>query len=401
QQERRAARRAATAARRAAEPPHARRRRLLLRWSWLPAAVLLGLGVHLLVLLPVYAQGRAAWDAGDDDAATTVFERQRSVVPVEQWKADFNAGTAAYRDGWYATAIDALDQALVGVPDEHRCAVQTNRALAHGAMGEEAAAYAEEQLAEAEAVRVAEVARATGEPYDEEVLEPAYEGGDPPTYPEEIRYVQYLFERAADHAALAAEALADPACATPPSGGAGGGGGGGADERAERQEEAEQDLAERSAQAQDAADAAFDAEQSPPRDWRAPGAGSGASGDRGDGEQDGAAGDQGGADGGQSGADGDAGEPGGQPGGQSGGQSGEQDGQQGGEQGGQQTGTGAPVPTPEQAAEAERRERLAERNREAGGAGGGSGSSGGSPGTAPGTGPGPGRGGGAPGGRGW
>ncbi|QCB92510.1 hypothetical protein [Cellulomonas shaoxiangyii] len=246
-----AGRRAARRAARAAEPPHVRRRRRLLFWTWLPAAVLLFFGVHMLVLLPVYGQGRAAWDAGDDGAAMEVFDRQRSAVPVEQWKADFNAGTARARAGLWSSALDALDQALVGVPDEHRCAVQTNRATVLEAYTTEMEAAADDALAEAVAVGVALVARAAGEPYDEEVLEPPYEGADPPVYSEELRWAHYLLEEAADHAALRAEALADPACPTPPSSGAGGGGGGGGDEEREQEQQAAQEqLAELSERAQ-------------------------------------------------------------------------------------------------------------------------------------------------------
>ncbi len=273
--ERRAAEATARRAELAAQPPHVRRRRRLLRWSWLPAAVVLGFATHLLVVNVVYAQGRAAWDAGEDQDAIDVFDRQRSVVPVEQWKADFNAGTAYLRAERTARALDALDQALVGVPDAHRCAVQTNRALALEGEQANLVEMAQRSLDEAEEILAAQVARDAGEPYDEELVEPPYDDADP--YVEELRWAQYLLDSAADQAALRIEALADPACTPPPS--AGGGGGGGEDEqdeqdaRDEARGQAQQQVRELGELAQDVGETATAAEQGGSAPSPAPGSG--------------------------------------------------------------------------------------------------------------------------------
>lgn len=239
-------------------PPHARRRRRLLRWSWLPAGLLLALALNLVLLGPQFREARALYDAGDDWESIDAFDRQERWAVVERWKASFNAGTARYRAGLYSSAIRYLDEALGTVPDEHRCDVQTNRALALLAQEEESRVAAEEQLAFTEALAEALDAQAAGEPFDAEVLEPPYEGADPPELADELWLASFYLRDAADSAALAAEALADPACTPPPSEGGGGGeddedeapqdpadpqdqdGGGGEDEADSPQQQAEQ-----------------------------------------------------------------------------------------------------------------------------------------------------------------
>jgi len=214
--------RAAREARRRAVPAHVRRRRRLLRWSWLPALGLLGFAVSLLTLGPGYREARAAYDAGDEWDAVDLFDSLDGRTFVEGWKGAFNAGTARYRAGLYSTAIRDLDEALETVPDEHRCDVQTNRALALQAHEQETREEAEVQLAYVEELAAALDAQAAGEPYDAELLEPPYEGADEPTVADELGFAGYLLRMAADDAALAAEALADPACTPPPSQGGGG-----------------------------------------------------------------------------------------------------------------------------------------------------------------------------------
>lgn len=217
-----AERRASRRARIRALPPHARRRRRLLRWSWLPALLLVAFAWNLLALGPGYRDARAAYDAGEEWDAIDAFDRVDRWTFVERWKGAFNAGTARYRAGLYGSAVDHLDRALETVPDEHRCAVQTNRVLALQAGEQEYSAEAEEQLERARAVAEALAARDADEPYDEEILEPRYEGADAPTVADELDYAHYLLRMAAEDAALAAEALADPACTPPPSSGGGG-----------------------------------------------------------------------------------------------------------------------------------------------------------------------------------
>lgn len=239
-------------------PPHARRRRRLLRWSWLPAGLLLGLALNLLLLGPRYTEARGLYDVGDEWEAIDAFDRQERWAVVERWKASFNAGTARYRAGLYSGAVRYLDEALETVPDEHRCDVQTNRALALLGQEEEDRTRAEEQLAFTEALVEALEAQAAGEPFDPEVLEPPYEGADPPELADELWLASFYLRDAADSAALAAEALADPACTPPPSQGGGGedddedeapqdpadpqdqDGGGGEDEAGSPQQQAEQ-----------------------------------------------------------------------------------------------------------------------------------------------------------------
>jgi len=218
---RRSERRAARRDRVRALPPHLRRRRRMLRWSALPAVLLLGFALSLLQLGPQYAAARAAYDDDQWWDAIDLFERQDRWALVELWKGPFNEGTALLRADMPRSAVEPLDRALELVPDEHRCLVQTNRALALAGSEKERTERAEEQLEYAQAVADAVAAQEAGEPYDAEVLEPRYEGGDPPVVADELWYAAYLFREAADDAALLAEALADPACVPPPSQGGG------------------------------------------------------------------------------------------------------------------------------------------------------------------------------------
>ncbi|WP_143320260.1 hypothetical protein [Cellulomonas iranensis] len=231
-------RRAAKRARIAAMPLHRRRRRRLLRWSWLPALLLLAFALNLSRMAPGYAAARDVYDHGDEWRAVDAFEQVKDRTIVERWKAAFNAGTAAYRAGRYTRAVDHLDEALAGVPEQHRCDVQTNRALALQAAEASAVKSADEQLEYARKLADALAAQAAGEPYDPADLEPRY-GDEPPVLADEMSYASFLLRLAADKAALAAEALGDPACTPPPSQGGGGeddqedqgGGGGGQDEQ--------------------------------------------------------------------------------------------------------------------------------------------------------------------------
>ncbi|MBO0920011.1 hypothetical protein J1G42_04135 [Cellulomonas sp. zg-ZUI222] len=234
----RAQRRAARRDRVRALPPHLRRRRRLRRWSAVPVVLLLVFAFTLLLLGPRYAEARAAYDEDRTWEALELFEELEGFALVERWKGPFNSGTARYRAGMPRLAVEHLDRALELVPDEHRCTVQTNRILALTASEEETTERAEEQLAYAQAVADALAAQEAAEPYDAEVLEPPYEGADPPVVSDELWYAGYLFRRAADDAAMLAEALADPACTPPPSQGGGGGedddaqgGGGGEDDQ--------------------------------------------------------------------------------------------------------------------------------------------------------------------------
>ncbi|MBO3102263.1 hypothetical protein [Cellulomonas fengjieae] len=218
-----ARRRAAKRARLQAMPPHARRRRRLLRWSWLPALLLLSFAWNLAALGPGYRDARAAYDEGDPWDAADAFELVDVWAVVEGWKGAFNAGTAFYRADRHDRAIEYLDEALQTVPRAHRCDVQTNRALAFQAREKDNLEYAEEHLAETQALAEALAAQEAGEPFDAQLLEPPYEGAEAPVLADELQFAGYLFRIAADDAALAAEALADPACAPPPSQGGGGG----------------------------------------------------------------------------------------------------------------------------------------------------------------------------------
>lgn len=196
------------------KPPLTRRqvtRRVLLWCSPVPIVVAVVFGVFML---GAGAGFRTAMDAYDDGDWSTAWLEFRDVRgnPVERWKGYYNAGTAAVREELWWSAVDDLDTALETVPDAHRCAVQTNRAIALEAYGDEQVADAQESIEAARALLDAETARAAGEPYDESLFEPPYEGADEPSSAEELDWAAYLMRDARDQYAFAAEAAAEPLC---------------------------------------------------------------------------------------------------------------------------------------------------------------------------------------------
>lgn len=128
-----------TAQRTAEEQRRVRRRRWLL-WGALPlwlGAFLYGgylTAVHLAMNGSVgqYSQGDYE-NAGWASLATTSLSR---LNPFERWKPPFATGTAFVADDDPQLGLFYLDTALDRVPDEHRCMVQTNRAIALEGIGD-------------------------------------------------------------------------------------------------------------------------------------------------------------------------------------------------------------------------------------------------------------------------
>lgn len=187
-------------------PPRERRpaRWGLIGWSaflWVPAlavaGVLLGMTLSAQTAVSSYRdqeQGRGA----------TTFAWLDQWAPMEQWKAPFGEGTARMADGQSPRlALFSLDRALRLVPDDARCDVQTNRAVALSAVADESMAEA------ADHVRwITELSRirGAGEPLPEDP-----EWGDL-TLSELVDAGQDLTEQAQTNYLAAAEALMDPTC---------------------------------------------------------------------------------------------------------------------------------------------------------------------------------------------
>jgi len=218
-------------------PPRVRRRRLLFWLSLVPAIVVLSYGIHFTSLNATFARAEAHYAAGDYWEAYEVFKGMRSPNLVDPWKAHFNVGTAAFREDMLFVAELSLDEALELVPEEHRCDVQTNRALVLEASGEDYKEQAETQYTWALAQREAEAARMRGEPYDATLFELDYDDTEITSTQrfEDAALDQYF---AADYFARAAEAINDPACQGASS----------PDASQEEQEQAEQEQQQREAE---------------------------------------------------------------------------------------------------------------------------------------------------------
>ncbi len=187
-------------------PPRERRpaRGALIGWSafvWLPALVI----ATVLVSMTLSARSAAsAYRDGDAGHGADTFAWLDQWAPMEQWKAPYNEGTARMADGQSARlALYSFDRALRLAPEEARCDVQTNRAVALSGVADEAMAEAGQY-----AVWIAELSRlrGAGEPLPEDP-----EWGDR-TLGELVDAGQDLTEQAQDNYAAAADALLDPSC---------------------------------------------------------------------------------------------------------------------------------------------------------------------------------------------
>ena len=186
-------------------------RRVLLWCCPVPIIVAIVYGAMMIQVGPTFRNGMAAYADEQWRDSWYTFRSLRG-NPIEEWKGDFAAGTAALRYELYQGAVNDLDRALARVPDEHRCLVQTNRAIAYEALGDERTQEAQEELDAALALAEAEAARAAGEPYDATLFEPPYEGADEPTSADGLWSATFQMQDARDAYAFAIEASQDEAC---------------------------------------------------------------------------------------------------------------------------------------------------------------------------------------------
>jgi len=193
-------------------------RRVLLWCCPVPIIVAIAYGAMMIQVGPVFRSGMAAYADEQWRDSWYAFRSLRGNA-IEEWKGDFAAGTAALRYELYLSATSDLDSALARVPDEFRCLVQTNRAIAYEALGDERTADAQEELEAALALAEAEEARAAGEPYDATLFEPPYEGADEPTSADELWSATFRMQDARDAYAFAIEASQDEACGSSSSDG--------------------------------------------------------------------------------------------------------------------------------------------------------------------------------------
>ncbi|WP_277207448.1 hypothetical protein [Isoptericola croceus] len=162
------------------------------KWLWAPAGVvvpiLLAVGLQLTFAPSVSSWGRQDYLDGDLSTAVDRFRAQAEGVVPQQWKADYNLGTAlAAQAGdedreWLAyEASGFLKDAYAGAVDESpevRCAIVTNWASALEISGDAEMAMADGYAEQSEEVAEEIAKRDAGEPYDEEVIDPYGEYGD-------------------------------------------------------------------------------------------------------------------------------------------------------------------------------------------------------------------------------
>jgi len=121
-------------------PPRdrARLRRRLFLAGLVPLLVVLLVGLKVGLMLGHDRDGRAAFADGDYPGARSSFADNAGLNVLETWVAPFDEGTALLADEEYDAALGRLEAALDHVPDEERCTVLVNVALAHEGLGDAA-----------------------------------------------------------------------------------------------------------------------------------------------------------------------------------------------------------------------------------------------------------------------
>lgn len=179
--------------------------RYRLLWRTLPLwGLALVIGPLLVFVSGIDRAAQAHYQNGSFREAAEDFGLVAQLTPTERWKARFNHGTALFRSDRNWDALDALDRALDLVPDEHRCMVQTNRALVLEAQGDQDMEYSAESLDYAEQAQVFVDA---GLPYPDDA--PWYDATPEELYDDARMWAGF----AEDMFVWAREAREDPACA--------------------------------------------------------------------------------------------------------------------------------------------------------------------------------------------
>lgn len=114
----------------------------------LPALLLLLVSGRIALVLQTESSGQERYVRGAFEQARDSFAANAVLNPFERWIAPFGEGVARHRAGDLAGAIGSYERALEHVPESWECAVRSNLALAHEAVGDAALA---ERRGEAEA----------------------------------------------------------------------------------------------------------------------------------------------------------------------------------------------------------------------------------------------------------
>ncbi|MFC6152305.1 hypothetical protein [Nocardioides yefusunii] len=117
--------------------PTARGRRRRARIAAGVGTVVLGVVIGIgTVTTASNALGERAWRAGDLDAAQRWYGLSDRFDVTERWVAPYNLGIVAHDRGQWRRAVEEFARAAAVVPDEARCRVLVNQAVALEAWGD-------------------------------------------------------------------------------------------------------------------------------------------------------------------------------------------------------------------------------------------------------------------------
>ncbi|GEP39336.1 hypothetical protein NPS01_29990 [Nocardioides psychrotolerans] len=102
----------------------------------LPALLLLLVSGRIALVLQAESSGQDNYARSAFGPARDSFATNALLNPFERWIAPFDEGVARHRGGDLGGAVDSYEVALEHVPESWECAVRSNLALAHEAIGD-------------------------------------------------------------------------------------------------------------------------------------------------------------------------------------------------------------------------------------------------------------------------
>lgn len=121
-------------------PARRRARNRLYLVGVLPALLLILVSGRIALVLQAESSGQDSYARGAFGQARDSFATNALLNPFERWIAPFDEGVARHRGGDLGGAVDSYEVALEHVPESWECAVRSNLALAHEAIGDAASA---------------------------------------------------------------------------------------------------------------------------------------------------------------------------------------------------------------------------------------------------------------------
>lgn len=122
------------------DPSRRRARNRLYVVGLLPALLLLLVSGRIALVLHAESSGQDRYVRGAFEQARDSFAANAVLNPFERWIAPFDEAVARQRAGDLEGAVGPYEEALEHVPESWECAVRSNLALAHEAIGDAALA---------------------------------------------------------------------------------------------------------------------------------------------------------------------------------------------------------------------------------------------------------------------